>query len=103
MHWARPKKLTWLLVAFGAALALALLAFWSQGAEPRALKKIPVEVRRALYSRQLESLKLMCPGPPAEEALQDRCRAEAEFLAEFPECTEECRQTVGPILSHPTR
>jgi len=91
---------------FAATLAMGLVLMallWSLGSERRAITKMPADERRALYVRQLESVKLMCSLPPVDDALKDRCRDQSTFLGQFPECDEGCRAVIDPILSHPTR
>jgi len=99
--WA-PQRAWWVAAAMAVAL-LFLILFWSLGAERRALSKMREDDRRALYTRQFESLKLMCSVPPVDDALRDRCHDQAEFLGQFPECDGSCRAVIDSILLHPTR
>ena len=84
------------------ALILAVLGslaywVWSEGAERRALERLPEAERSALYTRTLESLEQLCAVP--REGLRDYCQGQADFLAKFPECDSRCRALV--VAQHP--
>lgn len=63
---------------------------WSQGAERRAIRRLPEAARTAAYERTLENVRTVCAAP--ELALEDYCREQAVLLLEFPECDEACHE-----------
>jgi len=82
------------------ALAVGLVALgtiamwaWSDGDQRRALERMPEAERRAGYLRTLESQQQICAAP--RQGLQAYCQAQADFLAEFPECDSACSALVA--------
>jgi len=90
------------------ALALALVAavvflVWRSGSEGRALGRIPVPERRALYEQTFGATESLCDRARSDPALQSRCEDMAEFLESFPECDAACRALARSVTAHPTR
>jgi cytochrome b pre-mRNA-processing protein 3 len=91
---ARVRRLAFLL-----AVTTAIAAwFWLAGAEQRALSELPLGDRRDIYARELANLRALC-APPANSDLSERCRQQAEFVLEFPECDTACQELAGPLRS----
>jgi hypothetical protein len=81
------------------ALATAIATwFWLEGAEERALGELPLRDRRDIYARELANLRALC-APPANSDLSERCRQQAEFVLEFPECDSACQELAGRLRS----
>jgi hypothetical protein len=84
---------------------IAVLAFWiwREGRERRALSALPAQDRAELYHREFETLRTLCGHGPREDALQQQCKARAEFLLQFPECDASCRELARSHLPTATR
>src|SRR5262245_61602713 len=69
-------------------VALAVLAFWAwrEGAEERAIAKLPADERAEVYRRELASFRTLCGQGPRADELQDQCREKAKLIVLFPEC-----------------
>lgn len=100
---ASESSSLFLAILLGAVLLL-LLHLWDVGQQQRALIQMSPEARARVYLGAISTMKEMCP-PQAhrEEAFEERCREQADFLAKFPECDEACRELVRSNLSQPTR
>jgi hypothetical protein len=91
-------------VAMAAAVvAMAFVWAWWARYEQRALLSLPVEERVRIYERSLDSMRVLCGNPKVTGAFQSRCREQALFLAEFPECGADCRTLLENFLPRPTR
>jgi cytochrome b pre-mRNA-processing protein 3 len=90
------------LLAVALVAAAISLLVWCSGQERRAIGKMEAADRRALFEETLAGFHTLCE-PLQQEALRPRCRAEAEFLLQFPECDEACQILVAPHLGSPTR
>jgi hypothetical protein len=97
---ARWRKWALGLIALGLLLAVYS---WRSGAERRALLRLPEAERRETLARELETLTALCAGGRNAAELAELCRERAEFIRDFPECDEACRQTIGRYLPTPTR
>jgi hypothetical protein len=95
-HERRPAgRSRRLLVALAIVLvAAAVGAFWSwrEGAERRAIARLPAAERGELYQRELDTFRTLCGQAPRRDELQPQCRERASFILEFPECDPACRQ-----------
>ena len=79
-------------VAVLVAVLMVLLVWgWTRGSDARVLAGLPADERARLFQLTWNKAEALC----AEPLLEERCRAEAELLAEFPECTGECQQFVA--------
>ncbi len=88
----RPGDLAWRI---GAVLVVALLGailLWSMGAEKRAIVRMDPVQRRAVYENAFGELKRLCGSGPRDDALEDRCRAQIQFVLKFPECDAACQE-----------
>ncbi len=88
----RPGDLAWRI---GAILVVALLGavlLWSMGAEKRAIARMDPAERRAVYENAYGELKRLCGSGPRDDALEDRCRAQIQFVLKFPECDAACQE-----------
>ncbi|MFN7955911.1 MAG: hypothetical protein U0610_29630 [bacterium] len=80
-----------------AVLAVLGAWFWWNGAEERAIRRLPAAERAALYQRELASFESMCMGDPAT-ALDAECRHRATILSWLPECTAECTHLISKVI-----
>lgn len=93
------------LRALGAVLVMvALFAALMHGAgsETRALRRLPVEERSALYARTMENLATVCRGD-GKLFLSDFCQEQARLALAFPECDTACTEVARAALHTPTR
>jgi hypothetical protein len=81
--WAKASAVILTIVA-GFALYL-----YSAGSERRAIQKLPIGERRALFERTVKNLQSLCS--PAEESLRSFCLDQARLALEFPECDRACQ------------
>jgi hypothetical protein len=73
------------------AMAIALFVWgWIRGSDARVLARLPADERARLFQLTRNKAEALC----AEPGLEDQCRAEVDLLAEFPECSAECRTFV---------
>ena len=84
------------------ALCMAALWLWSHGSERRALLAMDPAQRRVLFEETRAGYRTMCASPGVE-GLALRCRNQAEFLRDFPECDGACQAELLPSLNLPTR
>jgi len=92
-------------VTFVCALAATVaLVWWSGTADTRALRALPQEQRRAIYTRTIEILRGTC-DPAAPRSLRDFCRDQAQLAARLPECEADpgCQQLVRRHAFQPRR
>ena len=89
----------------GVLLAVLLAAAWAwwDTREQRALLALPPALRSEIYANNIEDMRVLCDSPATPEAFAARCTEKAGFLAQFPECDDECRTLIGPYLPKPTR
>lgn len=98
-HW--KGVLVALVLAFAVALAATRLV--GDGAETRAVERMPDAQRRALYEQSFRSTQSLCAQAETDVALADRCVGAAQFLLAFPECDDGCRAFAGAHRQGPTR
>jgi hypothetical protein len=55
------------------------------------------EARAKLFQETWQGFQVLCPENVAP-ALVPRCREQARFLTDFPECDEACHRQVAPFL-----
>lgn len=84
------------------ALVMAV-SFWTAGAEGRALQRMPVPERRALYEETRAVTESLCTAARSAPQLAGRCAESAEFLLSFPECDAECRSWARMLATRATR
>lgn len=80
------------------AIGLIVLWVWNQGAERRAISRLPPSDRANLYRHDLESLRALCGEGPRTDALDRECRERAEFIVQFPECDQSCQELAERLL-----
>jgi hypothetical protein len=99
--WRPPRPLV--VIAIGLAVAALVAAWWwSYTSEGRALRALPAAERRALYQRNIDTLREVCePAPP--RSLRTLCRDHAHRVLEFPECDADCREVARRMLVTPMR
>lgn len=101
-----PARWPWLrmLVVLVVLLAgcLAVLWMWSRTSERRSLAAMDPAQRSVLFEETHASFRTMCTGPGVD-GLAMRCRSQAEFLANFPECDAACRTELSASLRRPSR
>lgn len=87
------------VLLIGGVLIVLLLALitWRVISERRAVERLDPETRVALFSKTWQSFQLLC-GDGADPALESRCKDQANFLRDFPECQEECRQRIDALI-----
>jgi hypothetical protein len=85
------------------SLTIGGVTLWRMDRERQALLDLPPEVRVRVYHGALATLAEMCPAPRTSPVLSERCRLQAEFLAQFPECDEACLRLVRANSPQPTR
>ena len=98
-HW--KGLLVALVLAFAVALAATRLI--GDGAETRAVERMPDAQRRALYEQSLRSTQSLCAQAETDGALVDRCAGSAQFLLAFPECDDACKAFASAHRRGPTR
>jgi len=77
-------------------VAIVVLAWgWTRGSDACVLAHLPADERARLFQVTRAKAEAFC----ADRQLEDRCRAEVELLAEFPECDAVCRSFVA--RNHP--
>jgi cytochrome b pre-mRNA-processing protein 3 len=92
------------LSALGLVVGGMILSWlWERGAEKRALMNLSPQERRPVYTRELENLHVLCGDGPGKEAMAERCRTQAEFLLDFPECDAACQAFVQEQRPHATK
>lgn len=74
---------------------LAAVALVSTCSDRRGLQGAPPEERAVLFQQTLEHFHTLCEGPWAS-GFVPRCREQARFLREFPECDATCRARLEP-------
>ena len=87
------------------AVSLAIVAgsMWSSGREREALLQMSPEARARVYEGAISTLAQMCPERKMDIEVPERCRRDAQFLSQFPECDDECRRLVAANTPKPTR
>ena len=91
------RPVAWALGLVVLMMVLAALVQWTRGAQGRALAAMEPGKRAEVFERSMASVESLCredPGP----ALASDCRSQADFLRQFPECTQGCRVEVGRYL-----
>jgi hypothetical protein len=98
----RSLVVLWVVVI---AIAVAVGALWSyrQGAERRAIARLPAAERGEVYRRELDAFRTLCGQGRRRDELQGQCRERASFILEFPECDPGCQQLVRSHLDVPRR
>ncbi|GMT97568.1 hypothetical protein KH5H1_16870 [Corallococcus caeni] len=74
---------------------LAAAVFVGTCSERRALHETSPQARAALFQRTWEHFHALCEGTGGRDFLS-RCREQAHFLREFPECEVDCRARLEP-------
>ncbi len=98
----RRRFLGWGALALFALLVVAYFV-WSPGAERRAVMSLPEQQRREAFVREYGVLRDVCGRGPRDDALTERCRAQAEFVLDFPECDADCQSLASSHLPQATR
>jgi hypothetical protein len=91
-----PAWVKWAALAVAIAGAILLL-FHSEGAERRAIRDMPAPERQALLARTVQNLNSICS--PAEDAMRDFCREQAQLALEFQECDKACQELADRQIS----
>jgi hypothetical protein len=91
-----PGWVKWIALVVGIAGAILLLIH-SEGAERRAIRDMPAPERQALFGRTVQNLKSICS--PAEDAMRDFCREQAQLALEFQECDRSCQELADRQIS----
>jgi hypothetical protein len=95
------KVVAFAIIALAAvASAVGVVAY--QRSEAAEVRSLPSAERATLYERTLETLNSTCAHTRGE-ALVGYCREQAEFLARFPECNDDCQQTCRQFFPRPTK
>jgi hypothetical protein len=79
------------LAVLVAALVALFVWGWTRGSDARVLARLPADERARLFQLTRNKAEAFC----AEPQLEERCRAEVDLLAAFPECAGECREFVA--------
>jgi hypothetical protein len=96
-----PLARATVVVVFGIPVAAAWS--WWDTREQRALLALTPAARREIYTHSIEDMRALCSTPTSAEAFAAHYEQKAGYLAEFPECDEECRPLVERYLPKPTR
>lgn len=98
-HTASPLEVNPRRILGWVFAALAALGgwFWWNGAEERAVRRLPAAERVALYEREFASFQSLCLNDPAT-ALDAECRHRATILSWLPECTPECMHLISKVI-----
>lgn len=94
LPWPRSRVL--LVVGLLAALLLVLV-MWPLTAERRAVEQMEPQARALLFGETWRGFQTLC-GEKADPALEPRCREQARFLRNFPECDQSCWQETSRLL-----
>jgi hypothetical protein len=86
----------WAVLVAGLAGAIFFWV-WSDGAEERAIRHLPVSDRQALLARTLQNLRSVCQSP--DEGMRSFCAEQARLAIAFPECDVACRALAEKQLS----
>ena len=88
------KQRRWLvgIAAFVAGVSIAIFWIWRQPAEPAALRRMAPDDRATLFQRTYDATRTLCDAARTDDALHERCASWAEFLLDFPECDDACRE-----------
>lgn len=97
----RFPRWTGVALAVCGGAALVVLVAVLVGADQRALQRLPVQERAALYQRTMENLTSVCATEG--HSLHDFCRDQAQLALMFPECDRKCEATARELLRTPTR
>lgn len=101
----RPQAASAFLPAAAALLILFVLvplAVWRDRAHRQVLSIHPAE-RTRIVRHELDAMRALCPPRQTSDAFLAHCRERAVFVADFPECTAECRSVIQPFLPAPAR
>ncbi|WP_224368605.1 hypothetical protein [Hyalangium versicolor] len=81
------------ILLLGGLLVLLLIALitWGLISERRAVEQMNPQTRAAVFQETWKSFQLLC-REGVDSALTSRCRDQARFLSDFPECQADCRQ-----------
>jgi hypothetical protein len=95
------------VLAVGAALVVISVVvgiwIWTQGAQKRAISRLPADERAEIYRREIETLHRLCGRGPRSDALKEECERRATFVLEFPECDPNCKALARSHLPSATR
>ena len=93
-----------ILVVLGIAVVLGALLgmlYWFADSQRQEAREMPPAERRELYLHVVHGMEAFCR---ADGAAPDQwCRAQADLLADLPECDEPCRQMTSLYRDHATR
>ena len=92
------KRRRWLVgvTAFVCGLLVVLLWIWRSPSEPGALRRMAPDDRARLYQETYAATRTLCDAARNDDGLRDRCASWAEFLLDFPECDDACREFAIP-------
>jgi cytochrome b pre-mRNA-processing protein 3 len=87
------------VLLWGGLLVILLLIVLvrSLTAEQRAIENMEPQARAALYRETWQGFESLCQEQ-VDAALASRCRQQAQFLLQFPECDEACRERLLPFI-----
>jgi hypothetical protein len=98
----RPTKGgTWLrrgLLLAGVGFVMMIIYLTQSGTQGRLGAMSPAQ-RHAFYEETLEAIRVDCLGDGGMRRSQKRCQKLADFVQNFPECDEACRQEIAPLLA----
>ena len=108
LRWSRlrsaslDKGLLWPISLIVTAVCFVVLWISGLNAEQRRIQTLPPAERGAFYERTLSNVRAIC-SPSGASALRQYCGEQAILLAGLPECGDECRTLIRPLLPQPTR
>ncbi|XXF78337.1 hypothetical protein P2318_00850 [Myxococcaceae bacterium GXIMD 01537] len=86
-------------------LCALLVAVWFLrvgSLEKQAIDKMDPQRRAVLFEESLATFRSMCVADRSR-SFERRCRAQAQFLRQFPECGDECLAQLEVARPQPTR
>jgi hypothetical protein len=98
----RPTRSgTWLrrAVVLGAVGFLLMIIYLTQAGTQGRLGAMSPAQRNAFYEETLDAIRVDCLGDAGMRRSRQRCAKLADFIQNFPECDESCRQEVAPLLA----
>jgi hypothetical protein len=105
-HQSRPprrsERSAWLwLITLIVLASSAVVVWWPEDAERRAIASMPAEERNGLYLRTLANLRSTCQV--SDVSLRAYRQQQVDFIRKFPQCDKTCQALAERCVPHATR